>query len=374
MSRIVIIIGSLQCGGAERTAVILAEEWAGRGHDVLVATWSGEETDHYRLPPPVRRLALRLQGGNNALPVAAWRNVRRILALRRVLREESPCVAIGFMETANVILALASWCMRGITTIGTEHNFPPRHPQPPIWEWLRRVTYRRLGTVTALTQESLRWLRENTSARTLVRIPNPCVWPLPDLEPKVAPALVCRPGRKLVLAAGRFVPQKGFDLLLRAFSSIASRNPEWDLAILGKGPLRQELASQVEACGLSNRVHFPGVVGNIGDWYLEADLFVLSSRYEGFVNVVFEAMSYGVAVVSFDCDTGPRDMITHGIDGLLVAPESVEELAAAMDRMMGDASLRESLAHRAIEVRERLSASRISKEWEERFFQKNATR
>jgi glycosyltransferase involved in cell wall biosynthesis len=108
-------------------------------------------------------------------------------------------------------------------------------------------------------------------------------------------------------------------------------------------------------------------VGNLGEWYERADLYVMSSRYEGFGNTLAEGLAHGLPAVSFDCDTGPRDIIRHEIDGLLAAPEDVASLAAALDRLMGDADLRRKFAARAVEARERFSIETIAAKWEKLF-------
>lgn len=174
-------------------------------------------------------------------------------------------------------------------------------------------------------------------------------------------------GRKRALAAGRLVEQKGFDLLIEAFARVAGQHPQWDLVIVGDGPLRTDLEHAVRRRGLQNRVFLPGKVGNIGDWYEAAHLFVLSSRFEGFANVLAESLSHGLPAISFDCPTGPADIIRHGVDGLLVPPNDVGKLAAAMSLVMNDENLRSALAARAVEARERFSVERIAAQWEALF-------
>ena len=109
------------------------------------------------------------------------------------------------------------------------------------------------------------------------------------------------------------------------------------------------------------------MVGNIGEWYERADLFVMSSRFEGFGNTLAEALAHGVAAVSFDCDTGPRDIIRHEVDGLLVPPGDTVALTAALDKLMCDPALRQQFAKRAVEARARFSMERVAGMWEALF-------
>ena len=173
--------------------------------------------------------------------------------------------------------------------------------------------------------------------------------------------------RHLLIAMGRLVHQKGFDLLLQAFAQIAGRHPQWTLTILGEGPLRSELQSQTEALHLQERVHFTGAVANPFPMLRAADLFVFPSRFEGFGMALAEAMACGLPAVSFDCPEGPAEIIRDGIDGILVPPEDVGALAKALDRLMDDTQERQRLAERAPDVLERFSRDRILLVWQELF-------
>jgi glycosyltransferase involved in cell wall biosynthesis len=168
----------------------------------------------------------------------------------------------------------------------------------------------------------------------------------------------------VILAVGRLVKQKGFDSLLEAFSSLVRPHPTWDLAILGEGEERIDLERRRHALGLDGRVFLPGKVGNVGDWYERADIFALSSNYEGFPNALAEAMGYGLPAVSYDCLTGPRDIIREGIDGYLVRPVGDAQcFASALRRLIEDDEMRRRMSLKAVEVRTRFSRSKILTQW-----------
>lgn len=365
--RLLFFISSLSAGGAERVTANLANYWAERGWDITIVTLAPATEDFYRLDPAVRRVAFGMTAESGNAIVALWRNLRRVAALRRVLKNAKPDIALGMMNAANVVLALASWGLPHVRAIGAERIHPPRVPLSALWERLRRHTYGRLAAVTALTCESANWLSAHTKARRIVVIPNAASWPLSTQGLEVNPAFVYPGGRRLVLAVGRLDMQKGFDWLIQAFAEVAPKYNDWGMAILGEGPERFALDAQVKSAGLKSRIFLPGHARNIGEWYERADLYVMSSRFEGFPNALVEALAHAVPAVSFDCETGPRDIIRHEVDGLLVPPGNVAALSAALGRLMGDPKLRRRFSERAVEARQRFSMERIVGRWEELF-------
>jgi glycosyltransferase involved in cell wall biosynthesis len=365
--RLLIYIHSLENGGAERVVANLANHWVSLGWDITVVTVASQARDFYALAPAVHRVSLELAGGRRNVLAGFWRTGRRAHALRRVLRQLRPDVALSVMHTANVVLTLAARGVPGLRTIGSEHNFPPKAPMGIVWETMRRHAYGRLDAVVTLTKECASWLAAHSLARKILVIPNPVAWPLANHTPQVDPDAWCAPGRRILLGVGRLSVEKNFAALIDMFSRLAPAHPAWDLVILGEGPQRASLSARVQAAGLERRIFLPGSVGNVGDWYRRADLYAMSSDFEGFPNTLVEAMAYGVPAVSFDCDTGPRDIIRHGIDGFLIAPGDNGAMGAALGKLMLDQPLRAQFAARAIEARERFSMKKIARMWEDLF-------
>ncbi|MNT02832.1 alpha-1,4-N-acetyl-D-galactosaminyltransferase [compost metagenome] len=291
--------------------------------------------------------------------------MQRVRALRRVIKAFRPDIVLGMMTTASVLSVLASAGL-GCRVIATEHTHPPSQTLSGLWLRLRRLTYPRAARVVALTRGTADWIGQHVPGSRLAVIPNPVHWPLPRAEPLLIP--VSGDGRKRLLAVGRLHADKGFDLLIQAFATLAPSHPDWDLVILGEGGERAALAAQVDKAGLASRVSMPGRAGNVGDWYENADLYVLTSRFEGLSNTLLESMASGLAAVSFDCDTGPREIVREGIDGVLVRPNGdVPALCKALDAVMSDDNGRARMAQAATDVRDRFSAARVLQKWQEIF-------
>ena len=365
--KILLLIHSLCAGGAERAACTLANFWAGRGREVTIITLAPVSADFYPLDRRVGRISLDLAGASRHALHGLWQNARRVVALRRLLRSLQPDIALAMMSTPNVLLALASQWLPALQTVGSERCYPPHAPLGRLWHILRRTLYGRLSAMVALTGECAHWIETQTSASRVVVIPNAIAWPLPDNPPRRSLPRLCQPQRKLLLAVGRLEPVKNFDALIRAFARLAHTFPDWDLVILGEGSERARLALTIRCMGLVQRVAMLGVAGNVAYWYGQADLFALTSLSEGFPNALAEAMAHGVPAVSVDCNTGPRDIVRHGIDGLLVPPGDISALSDALASVMGDAALRRQLASRSAQARERFSVEKVGHMWETLF-------
>ena len=181
------------------------------------------------------------------------------------------------------------------------------------------------------------------------------------------PTCVSTLTEKRVIAVGRYVYQKGFDLLLQAWSKIEKQYPDWQLAIYGDGN-RTPYEMLVRQLGIdASRCHLNGPTTNIQQEYANSSLFVFSSRFEGFGMVLVEAMACGLPVVSFSCPCGPKDIISDGKDGLLIENGNVDALADGLFRLMSDDQLRNSMSQVGIEKSKRFNIEQIAECWKMMF-------
>ena len=170
-----------------------------------------------------------------------------------------------------------------------------------------------------------------------------------------------------VVAVGRYVYQKGFDLLLQAWATIERQYPDWQLTIFGDGD-RAPYEKQMISLGIDDkRCHLNGPTSNVQEEYNNSSLFVFSSRFEGFGMVLVEALACGLPVVSFNCPCGPKDIIKDGEDGLLVENGNVEALAASMTRLMNDDTLRLAMSKVGQKNAKRFCMEQIAERWKSLF-------
>ncbi|AFZ26294.1 glycosyltransferase [Cylindrospermum stagnale PCC 7417] len=364
--KITLVISHFGHGGAERVLVLLAKAFGDQGHEVKVVTLSTTETDFYSLPKGTYRLALGMMRTSPNLLNALGNNFYRLLKLRHAICSTDPDIVISFLTEANV-LTLLSLIATKYPIIATEHNDPRFIACGKIWDWLRRFTYPYAAKIVSVSRgvnDAFDWLAINKKTviyNPFLRVEDQEI--ITDL-PKGFDI-----NKKWVISMGRLSEQKGFDILLSAFAKIADRHPTWQLLILGKGNIQQQekLEKMKEDLGLTKQVILPGAIKNPFPILKKAKLFVMASRREGFPMAHGEAMACGLPVIATDCHSGPREIIRHNLDGILVPNEDISALATAMDHLMSNEKERQRLAIRAPEVTERFSLENVISMWEALF-------
>ena len=220
--------------------------------------------------------------------------------------------------------------------------------------WMRSLVshLKQLDKFIVLTEEDKASWTELSNVEV---IPDPLAFDIAEVSPLKA---------KRVIAVGRYVYQKGFDLLLQAWAKIEKHFPDWELAIYGMGD-RSPYENLARQLGVDmNRCHLNGSTQNIKKEYLESSLFVFSSRFEGFGMVLIEAMACGLPVVSFDCPCGPKDIVSHDEDGLLVPSGDIDKLADAMECILYDENMRSRYASAAAKNVRRFILPEVAKRWQ----------
>lgn len=281
------------------------------------------------------------------------RMIRAIRPLHRLIQTQQPDILCSVMGHANTVAVLASRALPVRPKVVLSVQNPPSINSGRSWHMVSRLLlsltpslYPQADRVIALSQgvaEDLLTLVPKIRDRTEViynagvdsRVLNGVSEPLPNQElPQNGP---------LIVACGRLTEQKGFPHLIEALALVRQVTPA-HLWIIGEGKQRRYLENNIQRLGLTNCVRLLGFQNNPYKYMTAADVFVLSSLYEGFGNVIVEAMACGAAVVATDCPYGPREIIENGINGLLVPPVNVEALSKAIIRVLTDPELKQKLS------------------------------
>ncbi|RJF94230.1 glycosyltransferase family 4 protein [Sphingomonas cavernae] len=352
---IIFVLPGLGAGGAERVVNIIANELAARGRTVSVIAF--EEPDapsYYDYAAGVSLVRLGLPARRQPWPFGGLASVARVVRLRRAMATIEPDSVVSFLTRTNV-LALLATIGTDIPVIVSERNNPRLQDFGHVWGWLRARVYRRAFGLVTMTQGAMDCFPPAMRRRQWI-IPNPAM--------TAAHVPVSGDTTKWLVAVGRLVPQKGFDLLLQTFARIAPAFPDWELVIWGEGPERGALEATARELDIDRRVLLPGVSANPGAWMALGDLFVMSSRFEGWGNALLEALAAGMPAIAFDCPWGPGQMIEHGVNGMLVPSDNVEAMAQGLAALMRDPALRARLGDTARQSMGKFATANVVTAWE----------
>jgi len=358
--KITLVISTLSCGGAERVLISLAKGFIDHCHNVTIVTLSNKDTDFYQLPSECSRLDLGIMDDSAGLFEAIKSNIKRVAVIRKAVQSTNPDIVISFLRITNITTILALLGTK-LPLIVTEHNDIRVFSYGILWETLRRLTYPFCSLVVSVSKGVDDGFATLPKSKRAV-IYNPILVRDDDVNDKLPPDVDLN--KNWLVSMGRLTEQKGFDLLLQAFHKIASKYPDWQLLVLGRGELREPLEKMRDDFGLSGQVFFTGALSNPFAVLKKAQLFVMASRNEGFPMAHGEALACGLPVIATDCPSGPSEMIRHEIDGLLVSNQDVAALVVAMESLMSDKQKRQRLAAKAPEVLGRFGLEAIVAEWE----------
>ncbi|MGK5729328.1 glycosyltransferase family 4 protein [Streptomyces sp. URMC 124] len=265
-------------------------------------------------------------------------------------------VVVGTRPGLNV--HIAQQARRGPVRVGQEHLTLSTHSQP--LKLTLRTHYPRLDAVTTVTEA------DAATYRKLMRLPGVRVEAVPNSIP--APAVAPADGSgKWVVAAGRLAPAKRYDVLIRAFEKVVAERPDWKLRIYGAGAERAKLRALIDKRGLYNHVFLMGPANPLDPEWVKGSIGAVTSSLESFGMTIVEAMRCGLPVVSTDCPHGPGEIISDGVDGLLVPVGKVDKIAAGLLKLINDDELRQRMGRAALESSARFDPARVAGRYEQLF-------
>lgn len=234
--------------------------------------------------------------------------------------------------------------------IGVEHVCYSYYPK--FIRTLRTFVYKKLYKIVVLTEKDCAKFKQNLN--NVVVIPNPF-----DTDDKFLSNL----NEKRIIAIGRLEYQKGFDNFIQLYKDVFVSYPEWKVYIYGSGTMEKQLRKQIEALNLGNVIFLSGVTDNIYEEIRKSSFMVFPSRYEGFGMVLLECMSQGVPCISYDCDSGPSEIIDNYYNGILVPNQDAEAFKNAIKELIVDSELRHAMGKNAYVSVERFASKRIAQRW-----------
>jgi glycosyltransferase involved in cell wall biosynthesis len=259
-------------------------------------------------------------------------------------------------DTNRLIVALLAAFVPGVRLAVWEH-YAVSHSVTKARGRLARRLAAALASATVMLAE------RDADLYTKLYAPSGPVTVIPNIVSP--PVLKIVPRRQEILAMGRLVPQKGFDLLLQAWARVIHRLPGWNLRIVGEGEMRGQLLQQICNLGIEDHVTLAPFVQNPFPLFRECGIFILSSRFEGLPFVLIEAMTQGAPCISFNCPNGPSELIRDRINGLLIPPEQVQALADAIVELGEDRNLRQKLGDAALSIAASCSEAHVAARWQE---------
>lgn len=328
-----IITSSLAGGGAEKIAVNLANHYAELGYTIDLVTFNAKGEYIEQLSSLVELVDLKIK------PVRFVFGLHNIFPLRQYLKNSKPDAVLSVARSSNTIVGLAFIFLNKSRVIFREANTMHITLKKPWYKKIvnlnkMRISYRYADIIIANSEDTKRDLMRNkiTSKEKIIVIPNP-VLPSNYLDlsnEKIEDEYLNDSNLKTVISVGRLVEQKNHELLIRSFKLVNEEDPKTRLLIIGQGKEKSSLIKLIEKLKLSNVVKIVGFKQNIFPYYRLARVFVLSSNWEGFGNVIVEALSLGKPVVCTNCPGGPKFILDNGKYGKLVPMEDEVLLAKAI--------------------------------------------
>ncbi len=360
--RIAVLIDSMAyMGGAQKVTSRQVNYWSQHGHAVHLFTYTDPVASEsfFALQQSIQLKNLFWEGIPKS-PIPKTTLVKRLLKVRKEILSVRPEVVLGVTE-AGAVLALQALIGSRIPIVVFEHIDPSQQVLPAKVENLRQKLYPQARAVVCLTQRALESFPDRIRRKGYV-IPNA----VPEPEWAKVDTRTFQKDEYVAIYVGRLLnAQKRVDRAIIAFDRISASHPNWTFEIWGAGEDENELRNLVRNLSNGKKIKFMGATVDPVSVMKRSDLLLLTSQFEGMPLVIGEAMSVGLPVISFDCPTGPREMIRDSVDGVLVPNGDVDAFARELDRLMSNHPERLEMGMRACSIVERYSEPSVMQKWDD---------
>ncbi len=240
--------------------------------------------------------------------------------------------------------------------VSWEHFNFHQNPDVPYRKLSRQLAGMFSSAIVTLTDQDRQLYEENLKVRRarIITIPNP----MGMHEPTVYDS-----GSKTIVSAGRLTYQKGFDMLVDVAAAVLPQHPDWTWLVLGEGEDHDKITELTHAKGLDAQLKFPGRTSHLTTYLEKAAFFVMTSRFEGLPMVLLEAKAAQLPLVSFDCETGPREIIENGINGFVVPCFDTASMIEHIDKLIDSPSLRKEFSANSSLGNSKFSPDNIRDQW-----------
>ena len=334
-------------GGAERVISILANSLCRLGHDIEILLYYDRPIS-YEIDSKVKIVIAERETRTKS-------KIKHILYRRNHIKKSGADVVVSFLAPMNMFNIISMAGLK-IPLIVADRNDPRKVPTNRIIRVLRNFLYRFADGIVLQNSTNQKYFSKCVQKKSTV-IFNPV-----DLGEYNGAALRCEDKKKEIVSVGRLIKQKNPQMLLNAFSKLADDFPEYKLAFIGDGDMREEIKRAAEQRGLGGRVELNGVTNQVFERIHKSALFVMSSEYEGMPNALIEAMCIGLPVISTKV-SGATDVIEHEVNGMVVDCGDERALENAMRKMLLDKELRENCGSNASKLAEQLEVDAIVQQW-----------
>ncbi|WP_033915697.1 glycosyltransferase [Campylobacter sputorum] len=342
--KICFVISTLSKGGAERVLSVLANHLS-KEFDITIFKFDSM-SPFYDILPDVKVVSANLSVENLGFLKNLTKRFEKFIVLRKFLKENKFDAVISFLDYMNILTLLANKDQRIFISEHTNHSFL----KSKIWKILKRLTYPKAKALSVLTSYDLIYYKK--FVKNVEIIQNPMFeFQKGDLKKE-----------NIILAAGRLEIFKGFDVFLKSLSLIDKNLlKNWKIIIAGDGILRDELENLAKELNL--KVEFLGFVKDIQTYYEKSKIVVVTSRAEGFCNILMESIFFDCARISTDCIAGPSELIKDDFDGYLCEVDDEKMIANRLENLMKDEDLRDKFVQNANFRRESFLVENIGKKW-----------
>ncbi len=348
MKKVLFVMNRLGKGGAERVATLIANELYKKKYEIKFISYNNIE-DTYKIDKHIKCEKLEIKSRNKII-----RKIKRIINLRKKIKEYKPDIIIAFEYFVNMQTILASLGLN-IKVIISERNDPNKTGNKIGIKQLRSLLYKFSDILVCQTEEAKLYFHEKIRKKTVI-IPNPI---MPELPKR------CEGKRKKeIVTFCRISKQKNLKMMIDAFEMLTKDFPDYKLVIYGEGPEKDRIEEYIQEKGLNNKITLKGFAQDVHKKIVNSSMYVSSSDYEGISNSMIEAMGIGLPTICTDCPCGgARMMIEDGINGMLIPVGDTKKLYQSMKKIIDEPELAEKLSKNSIKINKRLNQNKITKMW-----------